>query len=116
MSIGEKIRQLREDRGLTQTELGDLLGYKSKDSISKIEANSSNIPLNKLQILANFFEKDLSYFSSITEQNESETEPFYVPKTGLKTKSEFAEENRRLIRENNRLKTMILNTQIGLTI
>jgi transcriptional regulator with XRE-family HTH domain len=114
MHLGDKIRLLREERGLTQTELGNMLGYKSKDSISKIENDENNIPLDKLQILANFFEKDLSYFSSATDQNELGTETFYVPKKGLKTKSEFAEENRQLIRENNRLKTMLLNIKVDL--
>lgn len=114
MHLGEKIRLLREERGLTQTELGNMLGYKSKDSISKIENDENNIPLDKLQILANFFEKDLSYFSSATDQNELGPELFYIPKTNLKTKSEYAEENRCLVRENNRLKTMLLNTKVDL--
>ena len=37
MTVGEKIREARLKKGYTQTELAELLGYKSRSSINKIE-------------------------------------------------------------------------------
>lgn len=37
MSIGERIRQRRENLQMSQDELAQLLGYKSRSSVAKIE-------------------------------------------------------------------------------
>lgn len=59
-TLGEKIRQRRIELGLTQSELGNLLGYKSRSSINKIELSRS-IPLNKLERMAKALETTPSY-------------------------------------------------------
>lgn len=51
MAIGQRIRQLREERGLTQDELAKRCGYKSRSSINKIELSRS-LPLDKVEIIA----------------------------------------------------------------
>jgi len=50
--IGRKIRQLREERQMTQDELAKAVGYKSRASINKIELQR-DIPLKKLVPIAN---------------------------------------------------------------
>lgn len=47
MEIGERIKTLRELRGLTQTELALAMGYKDKSTICKIEANQRDLPRSK---------------------------------------------------------------------
>lgn len=51
MTIGERIKSLREQRGLTQEELAKRCGYKSRSSINKIEL-SRKLPADKIEIVA----------------------------------------------------------------
>ena len=37
MNTGERIKNLRKEKGLTQTELAHKIGYKDKTALSKIE-------------------------------------------------------------------------------
>lgn len=42
MPIGEKIRQRREELGMSQSELARKVGYKSRSSINKLEKDDKN--------------------------------------------------------------------------
>lgn len=46
--IGENIRIAREKAGITQDELAQKLGYKSRSSITKIESGEHDIPRKKV--------------------------------------------------------------------
>ena len=59
--IGGKIQKLRQLKGLTQKDLGDLLGY-SESFISYIEKGERNISVSDLHKLANIFNIDHDYF------------------------------------------------------
>lgn len=48
MTIGEKIRKARIKKGYTQAELAELLGYKSRSSINKIEVEGRDIPRSSI--------------------------------------------------------------------
>lgn len=48
MTTGEKIKQRREELGMTQKELADKLGYRSKTSILKIEQDVCGIRQSKI--------------------------------------------------------------------
>lgn len=48
MTVGEKIREARIKKGLTQSELAQLLGYKSRSSINKIEVEGRDIPRSSI--------------------------------------------------------------------
>ena len=55
MGVGDKIKNLRESMGLTQTELGEKLGVK-KNAVSKWECGRvEDIPTSKIKALANLF-------------------------------------------------------------
>ena len=47
-TVGERVFQLRKELGMTQEELANKLGYKSKSTINKIEIGVNNIPQNKI--------------------------------------------------------------------
>ena len=47
-SIGERICNRRKELGLTQQDLADRLGYKSKSSINKIEIGKNDLPQKKI--------------------------------------------------------------------
>ena len=49
------IRYLRLNHGITQEQMGELLGLKNKSSLSLIEAGKSGISVENLEKLADFF-------------------------------------------------------------
>lgn len=61
MTTGEKIRLLRKQHHMTQTELGDRLGVQ-KNAVSKWECGRvEDIPSGKLRLMAQLFEVPVSY-------------------------------------------------------
>lgn len=50
--IGMIIKHYRKSRGLTQTELAELVGYKDKTSISKIEKGVASITIEQSKKIA----------------------------------------------------------------
>lgn len=59
MTIGEKIKKIREEKGITQEELSNKLGYKTKSSISKIEKGLAEFPISKLRKIADALDVDV---------------------------------------------------------
>ena len=66
MTIGLKVRQLRRDNNLSQTELGKLLGVKPQ-AVAAYEKEVTPLSLDKLEILAKRFEVSIDYFLSNIE-------------------------------------------------
>ena len=55
MTIGERIKSLREEKGITQTELANAIGT-TKQNIYKYENGIiTNIPSDKIELIASFF-------------------------------------------------------------
>lgn len=48
MTTGQIIKMLREERGMTQETLAELMGYSHKSSINKIELGKADLPQSKL--------------------------------------------------------------------
>ena len=62
MTIGERIAKYREEKGLSQEELANLLGYKSRSTIQKIESGQRDVPrkmIAQLSIVLNVNPLDL---------------------------------------------------------
>jgi len=59
MTIGETIKKIREEKGMTQEELSNKLGYKTKSSISKIEKSLAEFPISKLRKIADALDVDV---------------------------------------------------------
>lgn len=60
MTIGERIRELRENLGMSQDELAKKVGYKSRSSINKLEL-SRELPTRKVQAVARVLGVSPSY-------------------------------------------------------
>lgn len=61
MTVGDKIKFLRKSKGLTQTELGEIVGVK-KNAVSKWECGRvEDIPTSTIKALATLFEVKPSY-------------------------------------------------------
>lgn len=59
--IGERIKEAREEKGITQKQLGEHLGYSSM-GISNFEQGIREIKLKDIHRIASFFGKDISFF------------------------------------------------------
>lgn len=60
-SLGNKIREAREEKGLTQKELGRVLGY-SPMGISHFEKGIRELKISDIKKLAKHLGKNFSYF------------------------------------------------------
>ena len=52
IELGKKLKQAREQAGLSQEELAHMLGYQSRSSINKIEAGVQKPPLSTIKAFA----------------------------------------------------------------
>lgn len=55
MTTGEIIKNLREKSGMTQEQLAEMMGYKHKSSINKIECGKAKLTQEKIKLLATIF-------------------------------------------------------------
>lgn len=75
--IGERVKQLRKARGITQDELGFALGDKttgkplSRGQISNLETGKRNFNIHQLKVLADLFHISIETLG--VESNEIET-------------------------------------------
>lgn len=70
-TIYDRIKKMRERRGLTQAELATAVGYTSRSSINKIEAGLIDIPQSKIEIFAKVLEVSPAYLMGWEENEES---------------------------------------------
>ena len=61
-----RVKELRKQRRLSQTELGDVLGLTHK-SISTIESGVRGTTIEKLILLAKFFEVSTDYLLGLSD-------------------------------------------------
>jgi len=77
MTVGERIREVREQSNMSQIELAEKMGYKDKSSISKIESSGNKVTLKTIEKAAKALNVSPSYFMewenehSISEKGES---------------------------------------------
>lgn len=69
-TIGSRIRNRREELGLSQDELGKRLGYKSRSSINKIELDQRNLTQSKIKAIADALDTTPAYIMGWNEPNE----------------------------------------------
>ena len=60
MDIGRKIRNRREELGMTQEELAKKLGYASRSSVNKVE-NSREVSMKKIEQYAKALDTTVAY-------------------------------------------------------
>lgn len=69
-TIGNRIRNRREELGLSQDELGKRLGYKSRSSINKIELDQRNLTQSKIKAIADALETTPFYIMGWDEPDQ----------------------------------------------
>ncbi|KUG03204.1 sos-response repressor and protease lexa [hydrocarbon metagenome] len=63
-SFGERLRRLRENKNLTQEQLGKILNVK-KSAISKYETDKISMNIESIKLLARYFDVPLSYLIDV---------------------------------------------------
>lgn len=66
-TVGDRIREKREELGMTQEELSKKLGYKSRSSVNKME-NARELPLKKVKMMADVLGCSPSYLMGWDEE------------------------------------------------
>lgn len=64
-----RLRDLREEQNLSQTEMAKKLGV-SQQTYSRYETHTSDLPLEKLVWLAEYFKVTTDYLLGISEQRQ----------------------------------------------
>ena len=71
--MGLRIKSLREQHKLSQTELAEKVGYKDKTAIAKVEAGKVDLPQSKIYAFAKALGTTTSYLFSEDEPEEPQT-------------------------------------------
>lgn len=92
MNIGDRVKRLRIEKGMTQEQLADKLGYKSKSSVTHIE-NGRDIPRSLVVRLADILGTSPAYLMGWEEQTpaESVSEHITTPPVPEGTEDEWLE-------------------------
>ncbi len=75
MTLGDRVKIKREELKLSQEELAEKMGYKSKTSIHKIEQNITDLPLSKVEELSKVLRVSTSYLMGWEEEPTKQTDP-----------------------------------------
>jgi len=116
MSIGVKIRRLRENKKMSQNELALQLGI-SQTTLHNIESdNSRKIDFLLMEKVCNIFDKDFSYFASDSVINNNVKEnKGQISCENFTINNHYPEsilfEIQNLINENKMLKTKIAESE-----
>lgn len=65
----ERLKEIREDRDLTQKDIAKVLGIRQQQ-YSKYELGINVIPLEKIYVLANFYNTSIDYLVSRTDESQ----------------------------------------------
>ena len=93
MGIGDMIKKRREELGMTQEELAEKLGYKSRSSINKIESGINDLPQSKIVEFAKVLKTTPSYLMGWEDEYFNNTIEYFVD-TSVLTADELVEFNK----------------------
>lgn len=67
--FGKRVKQLRQEKTLTQNELGKILGYSDRSAIAKIESGKNTVSTEKLKEFAKVLGTTTSYLLGTMEED-----------------------------------------------
>lgn len=74
LGIGKRIKEKREELGLTQMQLAERLGYTSKAAVCKVERGDDNITADRVSKFAKALNCSESYLMGWDEENKAPTD------------------------------------------
>ena len=69
-SMGLRIKSLREEKRMPQSTLAELVGYKDKTAIAKVEAGKVDLPQSKISAFAKALNTTTSYLFADSNNDE----------------------------------------------
>ena len=75
MELYKRIRNRREELGMSQDELAKKMGYKSRSSINKIEMGENDIPQSKISAFAKALNVDEAWLMGYDTLNSFQEDP-----------------------------------------
>lgn len=69
LKLNLRLRELREDNSMSQAEMAKLLGC-SQQTYSRYETHTTEIPLEQLIFLADYYDTSVDYLLGVTNHNE----------------------------------------------
>lgn len=90
MELYKRIKQRREQLGISQDELASKLGYKSRSSIYKIEIGENDIPQSKIQAFADALYTTPTYLLGYDSAN-TEAAYFHLNNEAIEMAREISE-------------------------
>lgn len=72
-TLYERVKNLRENKKMSQDELAKKCGYTSRSSISKLEKGEFNLPSDKIILLANALDTTPAYLMGWDDNPESKS-------------------------------------------
>lgn len=94
MEVGERIRLRREELNMTQEELAKKVGYTSRSSVAKVEANANGMVQSKLILFADALQTTPAYllgWEEITEETEKKNDAIADIILRLRTDNNYLE-------------------------
>lgn len=82
MTLGDRVKQLREKQGMTQEELAQKLGKKSKSTVAHIETGNRDIPRSMVVQLAKILNVSPCYLMGW--EDEIEKAPIEINRSDLR--------------------------------
>lgn len=76
-SFGDKLKKLRQSRGLSQKKLGDILNV-SQNAIYSWESGRCDINFEMIRKIASYFDVSISYFLDDVVKSPGHEEPYYL--------------------------------------
>lgn len=73
-TIGSRIRRRRENLGMTQDELAQKLGYRSRSSINKIELDYRNLTQSRIKAIADALDTTPSFIMGWDDEEENQND------------------------------------------
>lgn len=98
MTIGKRIKELREKRGMSQVDLADKI-YVSKQTLYKYENGIiTNIPSDKIESIAKVFNISPSYLMGWNDDDSSGSDGYYTnPETAKLAQELFENHDLRIL-------------------
>ncbi|MDY4958760.1 MAG: helix-turn-helix transcriptional regulator, partial [Lentihominibacter sp.] len=75
--IGDNIARKRYEMGMSQSQLAQIMGYKSRSTISRIEAGENDVPQNRIKDFAEALNTTVAELIGIDEKEGKEVKRTY---------------------------------------
>ena len=110
MVFGQRLKGLRERKGLTQTELAEFIGYKNYTTVTKWESGSSLPRGKELKMLSNLFNVSADYLLGLDAIDNKNINAIYTQLTPPRQTKVYNFAEHQLREQNNKVVPLVGST------